>query len=222
MNVITKSTARDMAQMSAGSYSTGKGQIFEDFLWDTEAVPATFSNNLMQFFKRGIGSTFVAGTKTLVETCMDDNGKLPAGQSFLIKAIELHLVDQSAVTYAGVVDENASSIAGAWKLLLQNSVWEIKFSNNEYAWRSNGCLFMPSIMLQDNTAGSRLGDFNHYSWMKIGTEITVSEQVSFSLNATFQSGDPTLLARLNAAATWLNTNKVCIRPQLKGTLTRTL
>jgi hypothetical protein len=229
MPVMTKQTAKNLAQMSNGTYDTGKGQAFDDYLWDTLLVPS--APREMQFFKTGIGSAYgtVAGdAKTSIETSMDDNGKLPSGQSFLINAITVSLVSNVVVASdTGAVGATALSIVNAYRIIMTHSTWELKFTNTEYSWRDSGSIFLPSIFEQgsssdatNNLSNVQIGQFFHYNWIKVSTKVPISELVSFSVQANFNSGSAAIKTKVNNAFLYLQSQGVELRTQLKGMLLR--
>jgi hypothetical protein len=226
MTVMQKRTVKDVALLSNGSYDTGKGQAFDDYLWDTNYMPA--SRKTVQFFKTNIGSQYGATTgdeKTDVETSMDDAGKLPAGQSFLINAITSSLISNASVSTAGAVATTAFAIVNAYRLAMTHSVWEIKFSNTEYSWRDSGSIFLPSVFELATTPTPALtqqavGNFAHYNWIKVSTKVPVSELVSFSVNCKFGSGAVANQTLVDNALEYMDAQAVEFRCQLKGLLLR--
>lgn len=230
MSVMQKSTAKNVALLSNHTYDTGKGQAFDDYLWDTNFMPIDSSKRI-QFFKTNGGSQYgaVAGdAKTEIETSMEDTGKLPAGQSFLINAITCSLISNAAVATTGVVEASALSIVNAYRLVMTHSVWEIKFSNTEYSWRDSGSIFLPSVFemgTQQSTtdlgiSNTQIGNFAHYNWIKVSTRVPVSEQVNFSINVIIGAGAATVQTKVDNALEFLSDNKVEWRCQLKGMLIR--
>jgi len=223
-----KNTVKDVALLSNGTYDTKKGQAFDDYLWDTNFVPST--RKLTQFFKTNIGSQYgaVAGDqKTDIETSMDDSGKLPAGQSFLINALTVSLLSNAAVGTDGTLGQTSLAIVEAYRLIMTHSVWELKFTNTEYSWRDTGSIFLPSVFENvtvadavNNVSQSTVGQFNHYNWIKVSTKVPVSEQVNFSVNAIVNSGVATIQTKIDNALTYLYAQKVEWRVQLKGLLLR--
>lgn len=230
MSVIQRKTVKDVALLSNGSYDTGKGQAFDDYLWDTNFIPP--SRRTTQFFKTNSGSQYgiVSGDiKTDVETSMEDTGKLPAGQSFLINAITASLISNVTVASdTGAVGATALSIVNAWRLLMTHSVWEIKFSNTEYSWRDSGSIFLPSVFEmaseQSTTdlgiSNTQIGNYSHYNWIKVSTKVPVSELVSFAVNVTINSGVASIQTKLDNALFFLNGEYCEWRTQLKGLLLR--
>lgn len=227
MTVYQKNTAQDLALLSNGTYGSGKGQAFDDYLWDTALVPS--APRQVQFFKVPIGGSYgsTAGdSKTEIETSMEDTGKLPAGQSFLITGITTSLVSYNPVSSGGIVTGLVDGIVSAYKLLMGSSVWELKFSNVEYSWRDSGSIFLPSVFEVGGSsaasapASQQVGNFLHYNWVKVSTKVPVSELVSFSVNARFDAGNAAQNTALLDAFTFLNSVDCAIRVQLKGMLTR--
>lgn len=226
MAVIQRGTVKDVALLSNGTYDTGKGQAFDDYLWDTNFIPAT--SRLVQFFRTNIGAQYgvvAADAKTEIETSMDDSGKLPAGQGFLINALTVSLLTNAEVTTDGTVTEKGNSVLNAYKLLMHHTVWEIKFTNTEYSWRDSGSIFLPSIMetptvATPNLAMAATSCFEHYNWIKVATKVPISELVNFSINCTMGSGVATIQTKIDNALVWLESQKVEWRVQLKGMLLR--
>lgn len=223
--VMGKNTAQNLALLSNGTYNSGKGQAFDDYLWDTMLIPA--APRQMQFFKANISSNFGNGQKGEVETSMEDTGKLPAGQSFLISGITVSLVSNLGMTSNGTITDNVEQIVNGYRRLMTQSIWELKFTNVEYSWRASGSIFLPSVFeissgATTRRAASRVGEFNHYNWIRVSTKIAVSELVNFAVNARFDSGDTTIKAQLDDAFTYLTTYKVGLRVQLKGMITRAM
>jgi hypothetical protein len=227
MNVMQQNTAKDVALLSNGSYDTGKGQAFDDYLWDTNLFPATVKQ--LQFFKTPIGSAYggVSGdTKTETETSMTDTGKLPAGQSFLINGITISLIQNPVFNpTSGYVSGISNAIINAFNFVIKHSVWELKFTNTEYSWRDTGAIFMPMVndavdSITPTLASSNAGQYNHYNWVKVATKVPVSEQVNFSVNVWFDAGITTVRTQLGNALAYLAQEKAEIRTQLKGLLVR--
>jgi hypothetical protein len=228
--IIQKQTVKDVGLLSNGSYDTGKGQAFDDYLWDTNFIPS--SRKLTQFFKTNNGSQYgaVAGdSKTEIETSMEDTGKLPAGQSFLINAITASLISNTTVGTDGTIGTSALAIVNAWRLIMCHSLWEIKFTNTEYSWRDSGSIFLPSVFEQPSlsvvstatgVSNTQVGNFFHYNWIKVSTKVPVSELVSFAINVKIDSGVATIQTKLDNALTYLSGQKVEWRCQLKGMLLR--
>ena len=239
--VIQKSTAKKLAYLSNGTYNSGKGQAFDDYLWDTISFSNLNTGNYtvpqqFRFFRQPLQSQYggsATGSKTLSETSMEDPGKLPAGQSFLITAISFSLVGNLQVFpdgSFGIGSINGNAVlAAVWATLVKNSVVELKFSNTEYSWRAPGSAFLPMVYEPGandatNVPGPlSLGEHDHLNWLRINTNIPVSELVSFSVNWNIQSGDPNVQTILNDALFLLNDNEHAgMRCMLRGMLTRAI
>ena len=155
---------------------------------------------------------------------MEDTGKLPAGQSFLINAITASLISNTTVATDGVVGDTALAIVNAWRLLMTHSVWEIKFSNTEYSWRDSGSIFLPSVFEQATEqsrtdlgiSNTQIGQYAHYNWIKVSTKVPISELVSFAVNVKIDSGVASIQGILDDALTCLSDEKTEWRCQLKG------
>ena len=230
--VIQKSTAKKLAYLSNGTYNSGKGQAFDDYLWDTLLITGTTQPQNFRFFRQPLQAAYGGGTKTLTETSMEDPGKLPAGQSFLITAIAFSFVSQNPIQSSGIPDltnfQGTASAAAAFANLFKNSLVELKFSNTEYSWRSPGSVFLPTVYEPGANDGTNvpgplgLGEHKHLNWIKINTNIPVSELVSFSVNWNVQTGDDTASDVVTDALQYLETNRSAVRCMLKGMLTRAI
>jgi hypothetical protein len=230
---VQQSTARDVALMRNGAYQTGKANVQSDYIWDRNAITGTTVPNVGYVFFRSprsqpYGAT-PGDTKTLIETSMEDNGKLPQGQNFLVNAINISMISKLITATSGAYTEQVDRVLQAYKLLLQHMVVEIKFSNIEYSWRANGTLFIPPIFepgMATPTAATaqpmNVGDFNHHGWINVPSRIAVSEQANFNVSLTVLSGLAATSAALNQAVQYLASTPVTaeIQVMLRGTLSR--
>ena len=228
---VQQSTARDVALMRNGAYQTGKANVQSDYIWDRNAITGTAVPNVGYVFFRSPRSQpygAVAGdVKTLIETSMEDNGKLPQGQNFLVNAINISMISSLTSATTGTYTEQVDRVLQAYKILLQHTVVEIKFSNIEYSWRANGTLFVPPIFepgMATPTAATAqpmsVGDFNHHGWINVPSRIAVSEQANFNVSLTVLSGLAGTSTKLNQAVQYLASVSAEIQVMLRGTLSR--
>lgn len=228
---VQQSTARDVALMRNGAYQTGKANVQSDYIWDRNAITGTTVPNTGYVFFRTPRSQpygVTAGdTKTLVETSMEDNGKLPQGQNFLVNAIAIHMISRLVTATSGAYTEQVDRVLQCYKTILQHSVVEIKFSNIEYSWRANGALFVPTIFEPGNATPvaataqpMAVGEFNHHGWINVPSRIAVSEQANFNVTITVTSGIAATATILNNCIQYLASVAAEMQVMLRGTLSR--
>lgn len=228
---ITK-TARNMIQLGAGgSYSNARDAIKHQ-IWDTRYFGTVPSDNT--YFAQPIGAQWrVAGTsKTKNETNLQDSGKLPNGQTFLITRIGVALISaydpgQSTATASF---PNASIIAQAYTNVMQSSIFEIRVAGREFDFQIHGRQFLPGLCINGYNAGTagsvaRVGDTIVNGWVKLEpSPIFLDELVSFSVAQIITNGDTTnILAStkpLNNSFVWLNAYYCTMQLTLEGFLTR--
>lgn len=212
---ITKGTARDLALMSRGSYGAG-GDVQDDHIHDTLLFPAIPGD--MNFLTIPIGGTFGAGTKTRVETSLLDPGKLPAGQSFLVKKLKISLI-----LLGRDADTSAFQRVRDFYVVMKYSHWTINIAGKDFEWEAPGDYILPMISevgIASAANPNRVGDYNSHSWYNIKTPITFGELVSFNIKAQIGSGLPAITTVLTAALAALHDATAAIRVTLRGTLTR--
>jgi hypothetical protein len=226
---ITK-TAKNMIQLGAGgSYSTARDAIKHQ-IWDTRYFGTTPSDNT--FFAQPIGSAWRVGSKTKNETNLQDSGKLPNGQTFLITRIGVALIsayDPGSST-AQATFPNASIIAQAYTNVMQSSIFEIRIAGREYDFQIHGRQFLPSLCINGYNAGTagsvaRVGDTIVNGWVKLEpSPIFLDELVSFNVAQLVNNADTTnimLAAKpLNNSFVWLNAYYCTMQLTLEGFLTR--
>jgi len=228
------STARQLRLLSNGSYSTGKGNAQNDYIWDRFVMPATPAAQgtpLFRIPRSGAYGATAGDAKTEVETSMEDNGKLPAGQNFLANACQMSLITPNGQTNAGVYTVGIDRILHAWKVYLQHTLVNFKFTNTEYSWRSPGTNFIPSVFengesgaLAATGAMVRSGDFQHLNWINMPTKVPITEQVNFTLTLFTTSGSAAILLLVQNAMFFLNgaTRLTEVQATLRGMLTRAI
>jgi len=228
---ITK-TARNMIQLGAGgSYSNARDAIKHQ-IWDTRYFAVAPSDNT--FFAQPIGSQWRIGSKTKNETNLQDSGKLPNGQTFLITRIGVALIsaydvgvtcNQSAAPVA-----NAALVAQAYVNIMQSSIFEIRIAGREYDFQIHGRQFLPALCINGyntSSAGSvvRNGDTIINGWVKLDpSPIFLDELVSFNVAQLVQNADTTNILKdakpLNNSFLWLSTFFCTMQLTLEGFLTR--
>jgi len=226
---ITK-TAKNMIQLGAGgSYSNARDAIKHQ-IWDTRYFSATPSDTT--FFAQPIGSQWRVGSKTKNETNLQDSGKLPNGQTFLVTRLGVALISAYDVTSgtSAPATPNAALIAQAYVNVMQSSIFEIRIAGREYDFQIHGRQFLPGLCINgynSGTAGSvvRVGDTIVNGWVKLEpSPIFLDELVSFNVAQIVTNADTTnILATnkvLNNSFLWLNTYACTMQVTLEGFLTR--
>jgi len=228
---ITK-TARNMIQLGAGgSYSNARDAIKHQ-IWDTRYFGATPSDNT--FFSQPIGAQWRVGSKTKNETNLQDSGKLPNGQTFLITRIGIALISAydvgSTYTQSAAPVAMAPLVAQAYVNIMQSSVFEIRIAGREYDFQVHGRQFLPGLCINgysSATAGSvaRVGDTIVNGWIKLEpSPIFLDELVSFNVAQLVQNPDTTNIFAankpLNNSFGWLSTFYCTMQLTLEGFLTR--
>jgi len=226
------STARQLRLLSNGSYSTGKGSAQNDYLWDRNVLPATIQPQGIPFFRvprSGAYGTTAGDSKTEIETSMEDNGKLPAGQNFLTNSLQVSLITSNGQSLDGTYTKGIEQILHAWTTFMQHTNFSLKFTNTEYSWRTPGTSFLPSIFQNGESAALaatgaivRMGDFYHLNWLNMPTKVPITEQVNFTMTAFTSSGAAAILTAVTNAMVFLNgTTRRCeVQTTLRGMLTR--
>lgn len=228
------STARNLRLLSNGSYSTGKGNAQNDYIWDRVVLPAAAPAQGIPFFRvprSGQYGVTAGDAKTEIETSMEDNAKLPAGQNFLANACQVSLITSDAQAAAGTYTVGIDRNLHAWAVYMQHTNFNFKFTNTEYSWRSPGVNFLPSVY-QNGESGAlaatgamvRSGDFHHLNWLNMPTKVPITEQVNFTITAFTSSGAAAILTLVNNAMAFLNGNNTRCEVQitLRGMLTRAI
>jgi hypothetical protein len=229
---MSVATARQLRLLGNGSYATGKGNAQNDYIWDRFVMPAITQPQGIPLFRiprSGQYGVTAGDQKTEIETSMEDNGKLAAGQNFLTNAICPFLVTPNGQTNAGAYTQSVDGNLHAWKVFQQHTNWTFKFTNTEYSWRAPGLIFLPAVFENGFSAAAlatqemvRVGDYYHLSWMNMPTKVPITEQVNFTLTAFTTSGSAAILALVQNAMAFLNgsTIRTEVAVVMRGMLTR--
>lgn len=219
--VITKQAAQDLQLGKNGSYSN-EGNVLQHVVYDNMNFAATTLRQETTFFSVPIGGAYMGGQKTVTETNLREVGKLPNGQTFLIKEISFALIP-------GIVgaDTDVNTVLAAYYNIMQNSVFEIKIAGREYDFQTPGSVFLNPVQVSGlNSAANGAvpgGDFISTGWVKLNsTPIPVGQLVSFNVIQRSQSGVAAIAAILNTASDALNTQNAQIQCRLRGILTRAI
>jgi hypothetical protein len=200
---------------TGGSYSLARDaishRIYDQRPWQTASATD------YTYFQQGVGSAWVGGTaKTLNETNLYDNGKLPNGQNFLANRIGVALIAPDTT------GTNAMQCATVFKNIMENSVFEIRLAGREYDFQIHGRQFLPQPIFttMPTTAGGKIGDMIASGWWKLDpTPIFIDQMVSFSVIQRL--GNPvTAIQSILNSATQLYTYNATVMVCLDGFLTR--
>lgn len=219
--VIPRGAARDLALMSRGSYGNS-GDVQDHTLFDQLLFQNTTVAANRTFFTTPIGGAYGAGVKTFIETNMQDPGKLPNSQSFLIKQMSLAFIPMFVQA-----DVDGASILSSVINIIQGSLFEIKIAGREFDSQKPGTEFLPgffaavrSTMVDATDRPIRVGDVIQSGWVKFETPIPLGEMVSFNVTQRTGSAIAALVTILDTASDLLEAQNAALQVRLRGTLTR--
>ncbi len=219
--VIPRGAARDLALMSRGSYGNS-GDVQDHTLFDQLLFQATTVAASRTFFTTPIGGAYGAGVKTFIETNMQDPGKLPNSQSFLIKQISVAFIPMFVQA-----DVDGASILSSVINILQASLFEVKIAGREFDSQKPGAEFIPGFFAAMRTTivdatdeAMRVGDVIQSGWIKYETPIPLGELVSFNVTQRTGSAVAALVTILDTASNLLAAQNAALQVRLRGTLTR--
>jgi len=220
--VITAAVAKDLQLGKNGSYSN-EGNVLQHTLFDTERFAATTARPTSNFFTVPQGQPNTAGAaKSATETNMSEGGKLPNGQTYLIKEIVANLM-------ANVVgaDTDVNTVMAAYYNLMQNSVFELKIAGREFDLQKPGSVFLPHNPVSGLNSAAN-GAPVQSTFISTGvvrlsaTPIPIGQLVSFSMIQRTGSGTAALTTILNTASDVLATQIAQLQMHLTGILTRAI
>lgn len=217
---LTPEALRDIALGKGGSYGLSR-DVIKHTLWDTRFFGTTVSNN--SFFTQPINAPWQAAgqLKTRNETNMLDTGKLPNGQTFLIKRIGVSLVLPSVAA-----EDDAETIIQAYYNVMQSSVFNIRVAGREFDFECHGSQFVPSVAQSTITAATvnsnRVGDFHHSGWISLDyIPIFLGPMTTFSVVQTIENAHNHVIGTiLPADFTLLSGVYAGVMVKLEGVLTR--
>lgn len=200
-----------------GSYSKSRDAI-KHYLYDTRIIPAAVAD--FTFFSQPIGSAFGGGVKTLNETNLTDSGKLPAGQTFLIEALQL-----SMISWVPEDETTPGDLAEAWYNMLHSSVFEIRIAGRDFDFQTPGSNFVPALAIAQETATDvgygKTGEYLCSGKIKLSpSPIFVDELVSFNVIHRLNNPIAGVVTVIDAGMSALNTLNAVLQCKLEGVLTR--
>jgi len=214
---ITEGAVRDIALGKGGSYSLSR-DVLKHTIWDTRYFTAATLNNFT-FFTQPIGAPWRGGNKTKNETNLLDSGKLPNGQTFLVKRIGIGLIVPIPST-----NTNTPFVVQAFTNLMQSSTWQIRIAGREFDFECHGRQFLASVMVSGANATNfsyRAGDTIASGWISLNdTPIFIDQLVTFSVQMDLGNPDGAVVTLLQSDATTLNGLYATLQCSLEGTLTR--
>jgi len=190
--MLKQGTRTDVNLIRQGSYQ-GASDVQDHYWFDTLPFePSTISN--IRFF-----SGPISPSKTIQETNLQDAGKFPTGQSFVLNAFQPHLLAK----FDEATPEKASQVVTDYYTVLEESLIEIVIAGREFDFQGPGSVWLPSVSIAQQTEAAavgitetRVGDFNHRNWLPMKTPITIGELVSFQLRQTINVADAQVAAAL--------------------------
>ncbi len=222
--VITQKAAEDLQLGKNGSYSNS-GNVLDHFLYDNMDFQNTTFRNETTFFSIPFGGVYMTANKTLTETNLREVGKLPNGQTFLIKAISFAYIPSQVSTSTDLNANLADYIT-----IMQNTTFEIKIAGREFDFQAPGSTFLSpitlagqSIVVDATTRTGTTGDYISSGWIKLAaTPIPIGQLVSFNVIMKTGAADPAIGLRLDTASDQLESQRAQIQCRLKGILTRAI
>jgi len=219
--VITKKAAQDLQLGKNGSYSN-EGNVLQHVLYDNMDFQNTTLRAETVFFSIPFGGVYMGGTKTMSETNMREVGKLPNGQTFLVKEISFALVP----TIVGA-DTDVNTILSAYYNIMQASTFEVKIAGREYDLQVPGTCFLNPVQVAalNSAANGGLpgGEYISTGWLKLNaTPIPIGQLVTFSVIMRSGSAVAANATILDTASDVLDTQEAQMQCRLRGILTRAI
>lgn len=221
--LVTSGVMRDLELIKQGSYSQVSGDVLKHVLYDTLLFTATTARATTTFFSQQIGQAYgAAGVKGKTETNLQDSGKLPAGQGFLIKGISFALRANMVGT-----ELDTTEIFSDFVTLMQNSTFEIRIAGREFDFQFPGTKFLPPVYLGARATivdatdrPFRAGELMGNGHIKLETPIIIGELVSFNVTQITGNAVAAVQTLINAASDGLATQNAELQIRLDGTLVR--
>lgn len=212
----------DLALGKGGTYGASM-DVLKHNIWDTRYFGTALSD--YTFFSTGIGNTWYQNSqKTKNETNLNDSGKLPAGQNFLVRRIGFKLLalgNKDAV--------RVSALAQDYYDIMQHSYVEFTIAGREFELQIHGSQFLPNVAVAEYQAtgatnievNARVGDVVASGWYSLDyIPIFIDELVTFNVVMHVGSAVTNIQTNLTAAASSLNDNYATVQCVLEGVLVR--
>lgn len=218
MSALTVGAQEKLQAGAGGTYSLARDALKHQ-LWDTRYFAATISDSTL--FTQPINSPWRNSSfKTINETNMTDNGKLPNGQTFLIERFTVKCISYDTLTQTA-----PAKVLQAFVNILSSSVFTIKVPGREFDFQLPGTLLLPSVV------GYGSGTVSTYG-MSVGTQIAsgsvkldptpifLGNLIGFSVQHALNNPDSNIVTVLNTSTAALNTANSTLMIALEGFLTR--
>lgn len=205
--MLPQKTREALALARQGTYQ-GASDVLDHYIHDTLAVEAATTQQYL-FFQSGIQTG-----KNQIATNLQDNGKLPSGQSYVLAAFGFSFLpgDATALTPVQAVNHLYE--------MLRGSLLELKVAGTDFQWQGSGSVLIPNVAIATadavNTSALSVGQFNSSNWIPLNTPVTLSSQVSFNWRLTVDTTDAVVAAAVAA----LNGDSASLRLVMRGTLER--
>jgi len=212
---ISAQASQDLHMGTGGSYSASR-DVIKHWIWDTRFFGTVISDNV--YFSQPINSTWGAiGPKTKNETNFSDSGKLPNGQTILLKKIRV-----ACISFCGTSATNGAVLAQVYTNILQSSIFEIKIPGREFDLQIQGSAFTPAMSIDSvSTNAQRKGDYIASGVINFqDSPIFVDQLVGITVLQTITNADAAVLTVLNAGCGILAGANCKMQVMLEGTLTR--
>lgn len=213
---LTAAALADIALGKGGTYSLSR-DVIKHSVFDTRYFAATISDNT--FFSQPLGATWRVGSKSQIETNLSDSGKLPNGQTFLIKKFCI-----SAISFLTPANTTAVTLAQSFVNVLHSSLFEIKIAGRDFDFQIPGAAFLPSLAIHGaNQTNSpvRVGDQIASGAISLdSTPIFLDQMINFSVKHSLSNPDTNIQTILNASTALLYASNSVLQVRLEGVLTR--
>ena len=221
---LSPQAVRDINLGRGGTYSLSR-DVIKHQIWDSKFYTVGEQAVDHDYFTQPVGASWRAvHTKSLGETNMYDSGKLPNGQTFLIKRMSVALVSP-IYPHGDVASQNTPyQIADSFAQVLINSVFEIRIAGREFDFQVHGSQFLPAVPKYSqavNPAQFHFGMTVASGWMSLGgMPIFLDQLVNFSVHQRFTA--PTAGGKAGLASSIQNLAEAYCRLNivLEGVLTR--
>lgn len=215
----TANTVNNILEMAAkGSYDRAALDVQDHVLYDTADYQNTTVRPETKFFQQPVGSPYMGGTKTIVETNMDLQGQIPNSQYFVVKELSLALLPGIAGSAT-----TANTLIQAYTMIAQQSNYRLILAGRSYDLETPGSAFFPPVFvaaLATAANGMTSGQFMLSGWVSLKLPIVIEGGAAFSVSMKTGSASSTIATALNTASAALYTANCQMQVRLKGDLVR--
>jgi len=210
--------AQQMLKLTAGgSYSLARDAL-KHRVWDSRYFTAATIDS-KTLFTQQIGQPWRVGSKSVIETNMQDAGKFPNGQIMVFTRVGVQLK-----TFAALDESAGDDLVQAFYNIMDSSVFEVKIAGRDFDAQISGAEFLPNVKYSGNIATNnpvRVGDVWASGWSRLDpTPIVLDQLVTFNVEHKFSNPDSNVQTVLESSASALNTANSVVTVVLEGMLTR--